>query len=65
MRSATEQIPQIQIGPSVFSYHSLASIPGYSPEKFQKLPYAIRILLESCYRQGLQNKTDLVDLLKK
>ncbi len=59
MRSATEQIPQIQIGPSVFSYHSLASIPGYSPEKFQKLPYAIRILLESCYRQGLQNKTDL------
>ncbi len=59
MRSVTEQISQIQIDNSVYSYHALASIPGYSPEKLRKLPYAIRILLESCYRQSLQNKTNL------
>lgn len=58
MRSTTEQIPQMQIGRSVFYYHSLASMPGYSTKKFRKLPYAIRILLESCYRQALQNKID-------
>lgn len=59
MRSATEQISKIQIDSSVYSYHALASMPGYSPEKFRKLPYAIRILLESCYRQALDDKTNL------
>ncbi|TLN18826.1 aconitate hydratase AcnA, partial [bacterium] len=47
-------LSQLNIGDKNFSYYPLNSLPGFQEERYRRLPYSIRILLEACYRQALQ-----------
>lgn len=58
MRSGTEQVSRLQVNEIEYSYFPMSSIPGFQAERFRQLPYAIRILLDTCYRQAMQSNSD-------
>lgn len=51
--SLAPKISTLNLNGRQYAFYALRSIPGYTIEKFQRLPYSIRILLEACYRNEL------------